>query len=597
VVDAELKSVERVVGPAGSRLAAATGAGQFSRSVTGGLAISGGLPFRRQMRLRTTLVGVLVIVAIVLSATVYAGFALHKGDVVESERTSLNATAESLAGNLDTRIDEKRTMVRLVAANPGLIPGVDDWHSETLVERFVERTSFDGASVVDERGIMTAIEVKNLSAEEEASLVGGNYSHRLYVQRALDGVTYVGRPVAADSGYHVMPISAPIRRNDRVVGAITGTLHLQQTAVFRDVGSNLESGQTVTIKYGGEALYRTAAPPENALVATAGAGDTGWAVTVHQDRDRLQGALLVATGAQLGAVGVAILAVAVLGVWISRTTIGNVRSLIQGLTRLEEGDYDHELELGPMDEWQQIDSQFDSLANTLDQRESQLRVLNRVLRHNLRNDMSVVIAHSESLLQEGTADPEKVEAIRRTAYDLVQTSGHARAIYEDLLRDGPVDRRPVDLVEIVESDLEPLREDFPESRIETDLPDSAMVIDGDTVPVVVDELARNALVHNDLPESERELSVEVDADPPDVVHLVVRDNGPGLPAGEQELLTGERKETPIEHGSGLGLWVVNWLVTRLGGDVGLRQSDGRGSTVTVTFPAADGESTEAGRDA
>jgi len=544
------------------------------------------------MRLRTALLGVLVIVALLLSGTVYAGFELHKEAVVESEQRNLDATVESQARNLATRMEEKEAIAGLAASNPDVMTRGDSWRSERVLRRFVDQTAFDGASIIDADGVMVEIVARNLSTDQRRELIGSEFGDRTYVQRALAGETYVGEPITADSGNAIVPISVPIRRNGRTVGAFTSTIHLRQTGIFDDMEANLASGQTLSISYGETPVYRSAQAPADSLTATGGVADSPWRVTVAEDRSQLDDALRFATGIQFGAVGVAVLTIVGLGLWVFRSTVANLRTLIDGLGDLERGHYGRRVDLGRTDEWQRIASQFGSLADTLDQRESQLRVLNRVLRHNLRNDMSVVIAHAEMLREEGTARPERVETIRQTAHDLVQTSDHARAIYEELLGDGPADRRPVDLVAVVESSVESLREDFPESRIETDLPASAWVMDGDAVPVIVEELGRNALAHNDRPASDRELSIAVES-AADGVRLVVRDNGPGLPDVETELLTGDLEETDIEHGSGLGLWVVSWLVARLGGDVSVEQLADRGSTVTVTFPSADDDVSDA----
>ena len=64
----------------------------------------------------------------------------------------------------------------------------------------------------------------------------------------------------------------------------------------------------------------------------------------------------------------------------------------------------------------------------------------------------------------------------------------------------------------------------------------------------------------------------------------VADDGPGIPAAEVNVL--ERGyETPLEHGSGLGLWIVNWIVTESGGGISFDENDPRGSVVTLRFEA------------
>jgi len=41
----------------------------------------------------------------------------------------------------------------------------------------------------------------------------------------------------------------------------------------------------------------------------------------------------------------------------------------------------------------------------------------------------------------------------------------------------------------------------------------------------------------------------------------VGDNGSGIPEHERRTLAGA-DETPLRHGSGVGLWLVYWLVTQ-----------------------------------
>ncbi|MFB6191892.1 MAG: ATP-binding protein [Haloarculaceae archaeon] len=96
------------------------------------------------------------------------------------------------------------------------------------------------------------------------------------------------------------------------------------------------------------------------------------------------------------------------------------------------------------------------------------------------------------------------------------------------------------------------------------------------------ELGANAAEHgNSSPVTYR---VETTDDGEIAVHI--RDDGPGLPEMERHVLEAGR-ETPLGHGSGVALWLVNWIVTGLGGEVTTTVDDGM--TVTVQLPpAADG---------
>lgn len=71
------------------------------------------------------------------------------------------------------------------------------------------------------------------------------------------------------------------------------------------------------------------------------------------------------------------------------------------------------------------------------------------------------------------------------------------------------------------------------------------------------------------------------------VKIVVTDNGPGINETETQAVTAGN-ETALEHASGLGLWLVNWIVTRYGGSLQISNRDEngtRGTTATVRLPA------------
>jgi K+-sensing histidine kinase KdpD len=47
------------------------------------------------------------------------------------------------------------------------------------------------------------------------------------------------------------------------------------------------------------------------------------------------------------------------------------------------------------------------------------------------------------------------------------------------------------------------------------------------------------------------------------------------------------RETSLEHASGLGLWLVHWIVTESGGSVSFEEREPRGSVVELTLPRTE----------
>ncbi|WP_232745051.1 ATP-binding protein [Halorubrum aethiopicum] len=71
--------------------------------------------------------------------------------------------------------------------------------------------------------------------------------------------------------------------------------------------------------------------------------------------------------------------------------------------------------------------------------------------------------------------------------------------------------------------------------------------------------------------------------------MTVADDGPGIAEGIREVVSGDAPVTQLRHNSGLGLWIVAWVVEAYGGSVRFDAGiDGEGTTVRLRLPTADG---------
>jgi signal transduction histidine kinase len=104
-----------------------------------------------------------------------------------------------------------------------------------------------------------------------------------------------------------------------------------------------------------------------------------------------------------------------------------------------------------------------------------------------------------------------------------------------------------------------------------------------TLSFAIEELVENAIRHADVTPNV-EVSTTTSADG-DSVALRVADNGPGIPDVERRGLT-QDLERPLEHTSGLGLWMVRWSVTTAGGSIDIYDNEPRGTVVVIRLPRA-----------
>jgi signal transduction histidine kinase len=213
-----------------------------------------------------------------------------------------------------------------------------------------------------------------------------------------------------------------------------------------------------------------------------------------------------------------------------------------------------------------------------------LTVLNRILRHDIRNDMNLIQGYAE-MLEAGEIEPgDAAEGILQKSSEVIELSDRARQ-FERVLRSGESRTEVLDLAEFVPEHVEDVRERYVGVALSVSAPTAARVEASPFVRSAISNVIENAIEHNDKPTAR----VEVDLSVTDSrVVLSVSDDGPGIPPQELDII--ERGvETPLDHSSGLGLWLIHWIVTESGGWVEHEPNEPTGTVVRLVFPRYHGE--------
>jgi len=206
-------------------------------------------------------------------------------------------------------------------------------------------------------------------------------------------------------------------------------------------------------------------------------------------------------------------------------------------------------------------------------RQQRLAVLNRVLRHNIRNDLNVVLGNVQLARQAVEGDERDSESARgdlasaeRHASDLLSVAEDARLV--DELVDRPHDPVPVSVADMLDDAVaEAAVERSVVISVESECP--RVVADPVTLRTVVARTV-SALVDR----FAGPLAVTASAVAPDTVAVTFRGDG-SVPSHEVDALT-DATETPLEHADDLDLWVARWGADAIGASLSFDTGDASG---------------------
>lgn len=218
-------------------------------------------------------------------------------------------------------------------------------------------------------------------------------------------------------------------------------------------------------------------------------------------------------------------------------------------------------------------------------RKQRIQVLNRILRHNIRNDLDVVRARAEAVASDDLSTDEQVETILDVADGLEEMSADARRIQKLIQR--PQGDICVDLAALVETVVETVDENTEKDpTVSVEVPSLTLQLDEELLQFALRNLVENAVEHNESPRPR----VEVRATTTETgLRLVVADDGPGIPESERAVIeTGQ--ESPLAHATTVGLWGTNWAVQSLGGELSFEESNLGGAAVHIDIPGSAVES-------
>ncbi|RLI80525.1 hypothetical protein DRP07_09085 [Archaeoglobales archaeon] len=204
-----------------------------------------------------------------------------------------------------------------------------------------------------------------------------------------------------------------------------------------------------------------------------------------------------------------------------------------------------------------------------------LAVLNKILRHDIQNDLAVIKMYAD-LVREG----EELD-VRTFLQKLDEKVDHAIST----IRDAREIEKMLKVGELVGVNLSAVLmkvvEEFNrEARITYEIPEGVYVEADSAINSVIHNIIQNAIFHNDKEIPEIDITV---TETKDKVYVRIADNGPGVPDELKTLIFEENFKGETTGRSGLGLYLVKETMKRYGGRVWVEDNEPCGSVFVLEF--------------
>jgi len=300
------------------------------------------------------------------------------------------------------------------------------------------------------------------------------------------------------------------------------------------------------------------------------------------------------TGLPLWLCGVAAVAIALAMVqFLARGMTAPLRQMAAAAGDMAEGRPARPVATAARDEVGQLAHAFNRMSGELAQVDRERRELIANVSHELRTPISALRAVLENIV-DGVepADP----ATLRTMLAQVDRLGRLVAQLLDLSRleagQAAIENRPFVLAPVLEAAIREAqigrrRRDAATTRVQLSVDPPSLEASGDPERIhqVVANLLENAIRHS--PGGGR-VAIGAFAREDGVVELTVSDEGPGIPAGEEDRVFERFYRSDSAHasdgGTGLGLAIARWIVDLHGGRIRAEQRRPRGCRMVVALP-------------
>ncbi len=223
----------------------------------------------------------------------------------------------------------------------------------------------------------------------------------------------------------------------------------------------------------------------------------------------------------------------------------------------------------------------------LEQRNEELTLLNRLVRHDIRDDMALIHGWGYELQRHvDESDAQYLDRILEASQHVLDRTDTIGEFLDTLHDHQEASLRPFNVAQTLENEVTKARAVHTEATIEIDgeLPEDVFVGGTELLSSIFRNLLANAVQHNDSSNPTVTVGIEVEEKK---VTVSVADDGPGIPEYKIDSVFGRTDAGLGDPESGVGLYLVDTLVDMYDGSIDVRNSEPQGCCFEVQLQRFD----------
>lgn len=209
--------------------------------------------------------------------------------------------------------------------------------------------------------------------------------------------------------------------------------------------------------------------------------------------------------------------------------------------------------------WKEIESE-------IRQKNKLLTLLNRIFRHDVRNDMMLSngwLSHIKSDIDDEETR-KRIEQVRTACKHSAELSSSISELVGIIDNTSKMTRKTISVDSYIEREVELIEQKYPRVKISKPDKENVSATAGTLFSSVIGNILSNAVQHNDKDERKIDISItETD----DTVKISIADNGPGIPETVQESIFESTNKGEDSDGLGVGLYLIKTVVKKYDGEI------------------------------